>query len=151
MKNVGQWLADSGKNPSKWWMPEHMNREFLSQYADPNEFYVGLVHGEPAVAAILQFDERNQSWQAIDGQNRQDALYMHWLCVNRKFAKKGFPKLITYFASALALSRGVGLLRADTNYGEMKLRKVYEDLGFNLIGSQEEDYRTTAFYQKKIN
>ncbi len=32
-----------------------------------------------------------------------------------------------------------------------KLRKIYENLGFHLVATIQEDYRKTAFYQKKID
>jgi len=46
LHNVGKWIEESGKNPSKWWKPENLNIKFLSQYVKPNEFYVALVNGK---------------------------------------------------------------------------------------------------------
>jgi len=151
MRNAGEWLLGSGKNPSKWWQPQNMNREFLSQHANPEEFYVGLVNERPAIAVILQFDQRNQDWTSIDKDQPKKALYVHWLCVHRQFASKGLPKIMIDFATKKALENNIKLLRADTNANEMKLRKIYEDLGFALIAIEKEDYRETAFYQKEIS
>ena len=33
---------------------------------------------------------------------------------------------------------------------DKKLKKIYENLGFKLADIQEENYRKTAFYQKKV-
>ena len=150
MRNAGEWLLESGKNPSKWWQPQNMNREFLLQYANPDEFYVGLIDGKPAVAAIFQFDQRNQDWTSIDKSKHQKALYVHWLCIRRKFASKGLPKIMVDFAQKKALDKKIKFLRVDTNADQMKLRKIYENLGFTLVGIEQEDYRKTAFYQKKV-
>ena len=151
MRNAGEWLLESGKNPSKWWQPQNMNREFLLQHANPEEFYAGLVDRKPAVAAIFQFDQRNQDWTSVDKNQPQKALYIHWLCVYRGFAGKGLPKIMIDFAVKKALENNIKLLRADTNANMMKLRKIYKELGFTLVGIEKEDYRQTAFYQKKIS
>src|SRR5256885_2416158 len=83
MHEVGKWLEETGKHPSKWWQPQNMNREFLLQYINPDEFYVVLVNGKPAASVILQYDQRNQSWESIDKDKTKQAIYLHWLCVAR--------------------------------------------------------------------
>ena len=110
MLNAGQWLLDSGKNPSKWWQPQNLNPEFLLNYASTNEFYVGLVEKEPAVGAILQLSQNAQDWQNINHDIAQNALYIHWLCVHRKFAGTGLPIKLGDFAVELAKEKGVELL-----------------------------------------
>ena len=149
MHGVGRWLEESGQNPSKWWQPQNMNREFLLQHAEPSEFYTVLVDANPAVAAIIQDNQRNQSWQSVDKNKSVIALYIHWLCVNRQYAGRGLPKIIIDFAEQQAISKGMHLLRVDTNAQEMNLRKIYENLGFKLMAIKQEDYRQTAFYQKE--
>ena len=147
---VGKWLEESGKKPSKWWKPENLNSEFLLKYAKSDEFYAALVDGEPAAAAILQLDQNSQDWQSVDKDKPRPALHIHWLCVDRKFAGMNLPKTITDFAEKLAKEKGINLLRVDTNAEEIKLRKIYEDLGFQLVTVEQEDYRKTAFYEKRI-
>lgn len=151
MRNAGKWLQESGKNPSKWWQLKNLNRKFLLQYAKPQEFYVVLVNKKPAAAAIVQPSQEAQDWKNIDKNNPQRALYIHWLCVHREFASMGLPKVIINFATELARKKNIGLLRADTNADELKLCKIYEDLGFHQVAVEQEDYRRTAFYQKRVH
>ncbi len=40
------------------------------------------------------------------------------------------------FATKLAKRNNINLLRLDTNAKEKKLKKIFEDLGFNLVGIQ---------------
>jgi len=150
MHDAAKWLEESGKNPSKWWQPQNMNREFLLQHAESSEFYAVLINGKPAAAAILQDNQHNQSWKSVDKNKTVLALYIHWLCVSRQYAGKGLPKTIIDFAARLAKAKGFDFLRADTNAQELKLRKIYENLGFKLISIEKEDYRQTAFYQKEV-
>lgn len=151
MRSAGRWLLESGKKPSKWWKLENLNRNFLLQYAKPEEFYVALMNGKPVTAAILQLNQNSQDWQSIDKNNPKAALYIHWLCINREFAGMGLPKIMIDFAAKKAWDNNVNLLRADTNASEMKLREIYEELGFDLAGIEQEDYRRTAFYEKRIS
>lgn len=150
LRDAGAWLLESGKEPSKWWQLKNLNTDFLFQYAAPDEFYVGMVDNQPAVAAILQVGEEAQSWQSVDGDTPQPALYIHWLCVSRQFAGSGLTSEMVSFAARLAREKQLNILRVDTNASEEKLRVLYEGLGFELAGILEEDYRTTALYQKNI-
>ncbi len=150
MRDAGKWLLENNKNPSKWWSLKNLNRKFLLQYAKPDEFYVALINNEPAAAAILQFNQKAQDWKSIDGDRRQPALYIHWLCVHRKFADNNLTKIMVNFASTLAQAQNINLLRVDTNAEELKLRKIYEGLDFQLADIKQEDYRKTAFYQKSL-
>ncbi len=147
MHEVGRWMESRGMNPSKWWKPENLNKKFLFKYAKPNEFYVAMVDGEPAAAAVFQVEQAAQDWTSVDRDSKVSALYIHWLCAGRKFASKGLPKMLVDFAKQLAGERDIKLLRADTNAKEKKLRAMYEKLGFTLKAEVDEGYRSTAFYE----
>ncbi len=149
MRSVGKWFEESGKIPSKWWKLENLNPEFLLKYAKPQEFFVALVNEKPAAAAILQFSQNSQDWESIDKDRSQKALYIHWLCVDHEFSGKNLPKAMIDFAGKMARENHINLLRVDTNANEMKLRKIYEKLGFSLVAVEKENYRQTAFYQKR--
>ncbi len=146
LQNAGEWLLKSGKNPSKWWQLQNLNKQFLFQYVKPEEFYVGLVDGQPAVAAIIQKDPKTQEWTGIDKNKPQPALYIHWLCVDRHFAGKGLTNEMMNFVENLATKENIPCLRVDTNASEDKLRKIYENLGFELVTVQRENDRDMALY-----
>ncbi len=150
MHAAGTWLLENGKNVSKWWRPENIHKEFLLQFARPNEFYVGLVDGKPAVAAILQTTQTAQDWQAVDNGASPPALYIHWLSIDREFAGKGLAKSMIDFATDVTREKGISTLRVDTNANEQKLRNIYENLGFTLVTILQEDFQETALYEKKI-
>lgn len=150
MKDAGQWLLNTGRNPSKWWQPKNLNPEFLLQHANSDEFYVCTVDGIPAAAQVLQLSQDVKEWQTIDKNNPQKALYIHWLCVAREFAGRGLTRVMIDYATQKAKERGLKLLRVDTNADEAKLREIYEGLGFQLVEEIQEDYRKTAFYQKEV-
>lgn len=142
MREAGQWLLDSGKEPSKWWDPRNLNTDFLLQHAGAEEFYVGEVDGVPAVAALLQTTQ--------DSGADQPAMYIHWLCVSRAFAGQGLPQKMVEFAAEQAKAEGIHILRLDTDASKYKLRSLYEALGFELVSVKDEGYRSTAFYEMNI-
>lgn len=60
------------------------------------------------------------------------------------------PQKLVDFAAKKAKEAGILLLRVDTNASETKVRELYEELGFSLVGIVDEGYRETAFYQKEV-
>jgi len=150
MQNVSMWMQGEGMHLSEWWQPQNMNPDFLFHHVEPNEFYTAIVDGKPVASVVLQDSERNQSWKSIDGVNPQRALYVHWLCVARDFSGKGFSKVMVEFAAEEAKKRGFKLLRLDTDANEPKLCELYESLGFQLMGTEQEGDHKTAFYQRGI-
>ena len=149
MHSAAKWMEDSGIH-EKHWRSAGMNRKSMLQNAEESEFYVLLIKGNPAAAAILQDNQRNQSWKSVDNGKGVQALYVHWLCVDPSYRGIGLPKVLLDFAKKTAMARGLRLLRLDTNAGEPKLMKVYEDAGFELIHIEQEGAHKTAFYQKEF-
>lgn len=150
MREASKWMSENKISVSKWWELDNLNKEFLLKYAKEEEFYVGLINEAPAVAAILQCSQEAQDWKVIDGDKPQPALYVHWLAVSPDYKGKGLTAKMVEFAAGLAKEKGVNLLRADTDASSKKLREVYAKLGFKLVGTEKENYRETAYYQKEI-
>lgn len=150
MHEAATWRVNQGVDPGDWWKPENMNRDFMLQHSEPDEYYVALEHGKPAASVILEDTERNQDWSFIDKDNPKKALYVHWLCVTREFAGKGYSKIMIDFAEKEAQKRGLSLLRLDTDADEEKLCRLYEGLGFHLMGIEGEGDHGVAYYQKEV-
>jgi len=150
MHSVGLWMKKSGLKLPDWWKPENMNKEFLFKYTEPDEYYVAMVGDKPAASMVLQETERNQSWKSVDGNKAKKAFYVHWLCVHRDFAGQGLPKRMVSFAKDEAKRRGFSLLRLDTIADVKKLCSIYEDLGFKLMGTEDEDKHKMAFFEKEV-
>jgi len=156
MHNVGEWLVNSNLNPEEYWLPENMTREYLLKHVEPNEFYVVLIDDKPVASVVLQENERNQSWECVDGKEKKEALYIHWLAVNREFAGKGLPQIILDLAINEAKRRGDKLIRLDTIASQPKLRKVYIDNPFVYISKDSISFNwsnsfNTEFASRKIN
>jgi ribosomal protein S18 acetylase RimI-like enzyme len=140
----------SESRASEAWRPENLNREYLLQWAKPDEFFVGKVGGVPAVAAIVQREQTAQDWSSVDKGVSKPAIYVHWLAVSREFSGHDLPAAMMEFATMQARSAKVPVVRVDTNASETKLRSLYERLGFHLVGLAEEGYRTTALFEMPV-
>ena len=102
-----------------------MNLDFLGQYAKPDEFFVAIVEGRPAAAAIIQQEQTAQDWSSVDKGSPPKAMYVHWIAVEREFAGKGLPTILINHAEKLALENDISVVRLDTNSDEPKLFNLY--------------------------
>ena len=146
--SVSLWMKRSGLN-TEYWEPNYMNSQYLFKYSEPDEYYVALLDDTPVASVILQETERNQSWKSVDENNPKKALYIHWLCVKRKFTGQGLSKKMIEFAEKEARKRGFKRLRLDTYVDEPKLCSLYKSLGFKVVGTDKDD-SNIIFFEKRI-
>lgn len=150
IKNAGQWLKDSGREVSFWWEPSNLDSDFFSKFAKDNEFYVVLENGKPVGAAIIQEAQNLQDWSSVDVESYTPAIYLHYLAVERDWAKKGISDSLLDVAKEIAKAEDVNLVRLDTNADEPKLRGVYEDYGFKPVKELDEGDHRTILYELKV-
>ncbi len=150
MHNAAVWLHEAGLNHSKWWDPNNMNKDFMLHHAEPDEFFVLKIDGEAAASMVLQDSERNQSWSFIDGDTKETALYIHWLCVHRDYSSKGYVSDLIIFAEKEARRRGIERLRLDTNAEVLKLVSLYKQLGFVEKGVENNGRTATSYLEKSL-
>ena len=66
IRQTGQWMIDSGHNPSDFWKPANLTVEFVLTHAKRDEFYAYVVDGEPAAAYVAQEYDDGNSWREVD-------------------------------------------------------------------------------------
>lgn len=150
-QHTSAWLQPVGLDRHKYWSPDEMNEAFFSEFADPDEFYVARLNGALAAAAIFQTKQILQDWSPVDGTSKPPALYIHYLAVERAFAGQDLPKELIHFASTLARSKNIPVLRLDGDADEPKLIKLYEDLGFRVVGRSYEEHGKVLLYERPVN
>lgn len=151
IKDVATWMNGVGLVHNEWWHPDNMNSEFFGQYASPDEFFVAKVDEQPAAAAIIQPEQTLQDWSSVDGDSHPPALYIHYVAVERSFAGRGLPGILLRHAEDLARQRGIPVLRLDTNADQPKLRRIYEDAGFEAVRILQEEHGNTVLYEKQVS
>ncbi|MNB97075.1 Acetyltransferase (GNAT) family protein [compost metagenome] len=144
MKEVTAWGRSVGLNV---WNDEHLTKEKLLVGVNEDNFYIGKVLDENASCMILQWNDA-LFWPRA---KENEAGYIHKLCVRRDYAGNGLSEKMVEFAIDECRKRNIGLLRLDTGWNKIKLRYLYESLGFELVGNIVLDDRGEfALYEMNI-
>lgn len=144
MKEVAMWGRNKG---FRVWQDEWLTKEnLITMDAQPENFYIGKVDGVTVCAFILQCRD-SEYW--ADAKN--EALYLHKLCVKREFAGKHMTRFTIDAIKQLCKKRGIRYIRLDTALDEKTVRKIYLNLGFKIVDII--DYpngRSIALYELEV-
>jgi len=136
LKDSVAWLEQKGLG--NLWTMEKCEWSSLKISYQIEDFYV-LYVGQEA-AACMAFTRQDLTYWEDPGDGA--ALYLHKLAVKRKYAGQNISSRMIAFAKEKAAEESRRYLRLDCNAERTRLRKVYEDCGFELV----KEYRTSAGY-----
>jgi GNAT superfamily N-acetyltransferase len=124
---VIDWCDASGK---PMWKKSDIHADAFLSTLEPDSIVV-LKHGANLAAAmILQWVDPVFWPEAKPGE----AGYVHKLCVARRYAGRDLSRKMLDYAKSACATRGVRLLRLDTDATRPALRSLYERNGFALVG-----------------
>ena len=127
MKEVAAWGRAQG---FRVWLDEWLTTEgLLTDEVRPEHFCVGKIDGEIACAFILQ--DSDVDYWGVGLEN--EAVYLHKLCVRRKFAHQNMTKAVVEAIKEECRKRGVKYIRLDTGLDEKVVRKIYLNAGFKIV------------------
>ncbi|HYH03660.1 MAG TPA: GNAT family N-acetyltransferase [Bacillota bacterium] len=144
MREVAGWCAATDKN---MWQLDELTPAALQNGITAQNFCVGWLSGEPAATMILQWTDP-VFWPEI---NADQSGFIHKLCVRRQFAGKGLSRQMVEFAIGECRKRGIHYLRLDTGWQRLKLRNLYEKLGFVCKGRKVVAGKEYALYEMQID
>lgn len=125
-KQAVEWLDSIGMS---MWSIQNVSWENLSRFYKIDEVYIGYVNNTPACCMILpSFDP--SYWDDVPPQ---DSLFVHKVTVSREFAGTGLTQKMLQFAVEKTREVGYKTLRIDARVLRPKLRKIYEDFGFEFV------------------
>lgn len=142
LKEGARWIA---ANRIPMWNESDLTAHRLLDGLTINHFYAAYIDGE--IAAVMILLEEDSFFWPEDQQN--DALYLHKLCIRRKYSKTGLSGSMLAFATNVAQSRNKSYLKLDCASDRPPLRQFYEKHGFQLVREAYTVY-PTAFYRLKI-
>lgn len=145
MREVAAWGRRQGYRvwPEAWLTSE----ELITEDAQPENFCIGEINGEPVCAFILQWQDR-EYWPDAP---RSEAAYIHKFCVRRKFAGMDMTGRVVEAIKAECVQRGVGFIRLDTALDEQVIKKIYLNAGFQIVKVIDcGNGRSMALYELKI-
>jgi len=128
MKEAAQWLIEMGR---PMWEIEELSCEKMKN--SPEEFYV-LWDGNESVAAMMLNFEDPFFWLHVAPNTSG---FVHKLSVRRKFAGKGYAKLLIEHGKEICLRKEIHCLRLDCDPHRKGLLKFYDSCGFSLVEMKE--------------
>lgn len=149
IRNVGAWLRDTGKpDYSRQWDPDVLTDTYLLQQGGMDDYYAVVVGGEPGAAALIEADTTAKCWGSGGIQTPRTAVYLYYLAVERAFAGTGLPHLLVERAGAIAIAKNCEVIRLKTSSYEPRVRTLYNNLGFDLIGVDHGQERPEFYYER---
>ena len=120
---------------SNQWQDGYPNPEVIKRDVDKGFGYV-LTERETIIGycAILINDE--PEYAGIKGKwlSNDDFVVFHRLAVAKDYLGKGFGKKIIEYIEAFARTNNICSVKADTNYDNVAMLKIFEKLGYSYCG-----------------
>jgi ribosomal protein S18 acetylase RimI-like enzyme len=144
LREVAQWCED---NKLGMWKVSDLTKERLLTGVSEENFCVGMIGEDSACSMILQWYDP-LFWS--EGK-KNEAGYIHKLCVRRKYSGMGLSVKMIEFAVEECKKRKIRYLRLDTVWNRESLCKLYESLGFRKVGKRVLKQKEYALYQLEID
>ena len=120
---------------SQQWQDGYPNLEVVQKDIEKGEGFV-LVEGETIIgySAVLINDE--PAYENIEGNwlSNDDFVVVHRVAISEKYLGKGFAKMIIKYIENFALSNNIYSIKADTNFDNIAMIKIFENLGYTYCG-----------------
>ena len=126
------------------WLKKDVTWEGLSRYFRAEDFYISYLEQTPiGCMAILDYDP--VFWPDLE---KGASLFIHKLAIKREYSKQGFAREMIDFVKRKAVDEMIYAVHLDCHSSKEKLRKLYEQEQFKLVGegSPHDDYYA-AFYE----
>lgn len=120
---------------SNQWQDGYPNPDVVQKDIEKGEGYV-LVEGKTIIGycAILVNDE--PEYKKIEGKwlTNDDFVVFHRVAISEKHLGKGFAKIMIEYIEDFALKNNIFSVKADTNYDNIAMLKIFEKTGFTHCG-----------------
>ena len=120
---------------SNQWQDGYPNPAVIQKDIEKGEGFV-LIAGETIVgySAVIINDE--PAYEQIEGNwlTNDDFVVIHRIAISEKYLGKGLAKMIIKYIEDFALSNNIYSIKADTNFDNIAMMKIFENLGYTLCG-----------------
>ena len=145
MREVTAWGHEQG---FPVWSGESITKEaLLSDEAKEDTFCVGQLDQVNVCGFILQWKD-SIFWPGVP---EYEAAYLHKFCVRREFAHQNMTKKVIEAIRQECRDRGVKYIRLDTGWNKDKVKQIYLDAGFQIVGKTVlESGKEMALYEMTV-
>jgi GNAT superfamily N-acetyltransferase len=120
---------------SNQWQDGYPNPEVVQKDIETGAGFV-LTEEEVIIgySAVIINDE--PAYEKIDGKwlSNNDFVVVHRVAVSQTHLGKGFAKIIFKFIEDFAMSNNIYSIKVDTNYDNLAMMKIFDQLGYTLCG-----------------
>jgi GNAT superfamily N-acetyltransferase len=128
-------IARRKADGSKQWQDGYPNQESLQKDIDQEVGFI-LTDGENIIGytAVLINDE--PAYADIEGKWLTDGDFVvyHRVAIAEEFIGKGFAKVMINHIHHYATEKGIYSVKADTNFDNNAMLKIFNDLGYSYCG-----------------
>lgn len=120
---------------SNQWQDGYPNPEVIQKDIEKGAGFV-LVEGKTIIgySAVLINDE--PAYATIEGNwlTNGNFVVLHRVAIAENYLGKGLAKLILKYIEEFALSKNIYSIKADTNFDNIAMMKIFETLGYTYCG-----------------
>ena len=123
------------KDGSAQWQDGYPNPDVVQNDIEKGQGFA-LLEGETVIgySAVIINDE--PAYAGIEGKwlSNDNFVVIHRVAISEKYLGKGLAKMIIGFVEEFALHNNIYSVKADTNFDNVPMMKVFENLGYTLCG-----------------
>lgn len=123
------------KDGSDQWQDGYPNPEVVKKDVEAGQGFV-LTEGDSIIgySAVLINDEPEYAKIKGEWLSNEDFIVVHRVAVLENYLGKGLAKKILEFIEEFALSNNIHSIKADTNFDNIAMLKIFEKSGYKYCG-----------------
>ena len=120
---------------SNQWQDGYPNIEVVQKDIEKGEGFV-LLSGETIIGYSAVLINNEPAYEKIEGKwlTNDDFVVLHRVAIAEKYLGKGFAKMILRYIEQFARSNNIYSVKADTNFDNIAMLKIFENLGYTYCG-----------------
>jgi ribosomal protein S18 acetylase RimI-like enzyme len=115
------------------WDATYPNAAVFARDVDERQLWVAVVDGQMAGVAAITTDQEPE-YAEVGWDLSELAVVVHRLAVDPAFQGRGVAKALMLQAETVARSRGITVLRVDTNTQNEATQRLFPKLGYERAG-----------------
>jgi GNAT superfamily N-acetyltransferase len=134
------------------WDDSYPNAAVFERDLELEQMWVVQIDSEIAGVAAITTDQEPE-YVKVGWDISEPAIVVHRVAVDPAFRGKGIAAALMLQAESVARSRGIGVLRVDTNTQNAAMQRLFPKLGYTLSGETELGFRVGLrflCYEKRL-
>lgn len=120
---------------SNQWQDGYPNLKVVENDVEKEQAFV-LLDGKTVIGYTAILINNEPAYKSIDGKwlTNDDFVVIHRVAIAENYLGKGLAKKILSYVEEFALQNNIYSIKADTNFDNFAMMKIFENLGYTLCG-----------------